>query len=134
MGVEEPGHVWYCAVEVPGGAAGVLLELPALPGDGGGGAGEEVGMVGAGLGPPGPPQAGRLPRLLQARDPSALSSFVTLGIVRSQNTLNPLLLPRTPPEPATPEGCGPRPAGKAPRVSEFKLSAGHVDRGLVPLS
>ena len=75
MGVEEPGHVWYCAVEVPGGAAGVLLELPALPGDGGGGAGEEVGMVGAGLGPPGPPQAGRLPRLLQTRDPSELAGL-----------------------------------------------------------
>ena len=65
---------------------------------------------------------------------SALWSFVTLGFVRSQNTLNPLLLPRTPPEPATSEGCGPRPAGKAPRVSEFNLSAGHVDRGLVPLN
>ena len=72
--------------------------------------------------------------IITPKSASALSSFVTLGIVRSQNTLNPLLLPRTPPEPATPEGCGPRPAGKAPRVSEFNLSAGHVDRGLVPLS
>ena len=85
MGVEEPGHVWYCAVEVPGGAAGVLLELPALPGDGGGGAGEEVGMVGAGLGPPGPPQAGRLPRLLQGRDTSELAGMLIVQVLRAQD-------------------------------------------------
>ena len=42
-------------------------------------------MVGAGLGPPGPPQAGRLPRLLQPRDPSKLAGSPVAPVLLAKN-------------------------------------------------
>ena len=63
--------MWHCTVEVARGGAGVLLEhLPGAGGDGGGGAGEEVGVLGVGLGSPGPPEAGSLPSHIQPLDAS----------------------------------------------------------------
>ena len=50
MGVKHPCHIWHCAVVVAARPAVVLTELFALPGVCDGGAGEEVGVVGAGLG------------------------------------------------------------------------------------
>ena len=44
-----------------------------------------MGVVGAGLGPPGPPQAGRLPGLLQARDPSELTGVLVAQVLRAQD-------------------------------------------------
>ena len=85
MGVEHPCHIWHCTKVVAVGPAVVLLELFTMPGVGDGGAGEEVGVVGAGLGPPGPPQAGRLPGLLQAGNLGELTGMLIAQVLGAQD-------------------------------------------------